>query len=64
MAKKIRIQFYKRKDGLWEWRSIASNGQITATSGSQGYTRRATGMKSLKAFTKAVQEGRFIVEIM
>lgn len=34
------IEVYERTDGLWEWRRKASNGQVVATSGGQGYTSR------------------------
>lgn len=34
------VEVYVRTDGLWEWRRKASNGQIVATSGGQGYTTR------------------------
>jgi uncharacterized protein YegP (UPF0339 family) len=33
-------EIYKRSDGLFDWRLRASNGQIIATSGGQGYTER------------------------
>jgi uncharacterized protein YegP (UPF0339 family) len=33
-------EVYRRNDGLWEWRRIAENGAIVATSGGQGYTER------------------------
>ncbi|WP_194385353.1 YegP family protein [Microbacterium luteum] len=36
-----RIEFYKRTDGKWAWRLIASNGQVIATDGGQGYENRA-----------------------
>ena len=31
---------YRRDDGLWDWRRIASNGQVVATSGGQGFSER------------------------
>jgi uncharacterized protein YegP (UPF0339 family) len=37
--RKDRVEVYRREDGLWEWRRIAPNGQIVATSGGQGYER-------------------------
>lgn len=36
-----RIEFYQRTDGKWAWRLIASNGQVIATDGGQGYENRA-----------------------
>ena len=38
----------RRSDGLWDWRIIAANGEIVATSGGQGFTERndaAEGMQ-------------------
>lgn len=35
-----RVFIYRRKDGLWDWRLVASNGDVMATSGGQGYTER------------------------
>lgn len=32
---------YKRKDGKWAWRLKASNGDVIATDGSQGYENEA-----------------------
>lgn len=34
------IVVYQRADGLWDWRLVAGNGEIIATSGGQGYTER------------------------
>lgn len=36
-----RTQVYRRADGKWDWRSIASNGQITSTSAGQGFENKA-----------------------
>lgn len=36
-----KAQLYKREDGKWAWRLVASNGQIIATDGGQGYENRA-----------------------
>ncbi len=35
------VEVYRRTDDLWEWRRLADNGQVVATSGGQGYTRHA-----------------------
>lgn len=31
---------YLREDGSWDWRIVAPNGEIIATSGGQGFTER------------------------
>lgn len=36
---------YQREDGLWDWRLVANNGRIVATSGNQGYARREKAVK-------------------
>lgn len=35
------IEVYRRTDGKWAWRLVASNGNIIATDGGQGYENRA-----------------------
>lgn len=35
-----RCVVFRRVDGLYDWHLVAPNGQIVATSGSQGYTER------------------------
>jgi len=35
----MKAEVYRRLDGRWDWRIKASNGQIIATSGGQGYER-------------------------
>jgi uncharacterized protein YegP (UPF0339 family) len=34
-------EYYKREDGKWAFRVQASNGNIVATDGSQGYSNEA-----------------------
>lgn len=34
------LEIYQRDDGLFDWRLVAGNGEIIATSGGQGYTER------------------------
>lgn len=42
MSAQIRVEAYRRKDGLWAWRAIdESNGQVVGTDGGQGYEHRA-----------------------
>lgn len=36
----MKLEVYPRKDGKWAWRVRASNGQIVATDGGQGYNNK------------------------
>lgn len=38
-ARPYRLQVYRRTDKLFDWRILAGNGEIVATSGGQGYER-------------------------
>lgn len=38
---------YQRTDGKWAWRIVADNGQITATDGGQGFSRRIDAERGL-----------------
>jgi uncharacterized protein YegP (UPF0339 family) len=33
-------EIYQREDRLWDWRVKSANGEIVATSGGQGFTRK------------------------
>jgi uncharacterized protein YegP (UPF0339 family) len=35
----VRIEVFQRVDGKWDWRAVAQNGRIVATSGGQGYRK-------------------------
>lgn len=35
-----RLEVYRRKDRRWAWRLVATNGQVVAVDGAQGYSRR------------------------
>ncbi len=48
-------QIYKRKDGKWAWRLIASNGQTVATDGGQGYSSK----KSAESTLTIVMDGAY-----
>lgn len=41
-------EIYQRKDGKWAFRVKASNGQIVATDGGQGYERKASAQSALE----------------
>ncbi len=40
-------EIYKRKDGNWAFRVKASNGQVVATDGGQGYSSKTSAMSTL-----------------
>ena len=40
-------ELYKRKDGNWAFRVKASNGQVVATDGGQGYSAKAAARSTL-----------------
>jgi len=41
-------ELYQRTDGRWAWRIRASNGQIVATDGGQGYEAKADALSTLE----------------
>ncbi len=41
-------EIYARKDGNWAFRVKASNGQVVATDGSQGYKTKASARSTLE----------------
>jgi uncharacterized protein YegP (UPF0339 family) len=42
-----RLSIYQRADGDYDWRLQDRNGQVVATSGGQGYTRRQDALRAL-----------------
>jgi uncharacterized protein YegP (UPF0339 family) len=40
-------EVYERKDGKWAFRVKASNGQVVATDGSQGYSDKASAISTV-----------------
>ncbi|MEM7276034.1 MAG: DUF1508 domain-containing protein [Actinomycetota bacterium] len=40
-------EVYQRKDGKWAFRVKASNGQVVATDGAQGYSSKASAMNTV-----------------
>lgn len=40
-------EIYKRKDGNWAFRVKASNGQVVATDGGQGYSDKSSAESTL-----------------
>lgn len=53
MASPFTGHVYQREDGLWDWRLVAANNRIVATSGGQGYARRE---KAIKMAARVMQE--------
>lgn len=53
----MKLEVYRRADGLWAWRLKAKNGRIIATDGGQGYERRhdclVSGFKATNAPLRA-----------
>ena len=41
-------ELYKRRDGKWAFRVKASNGQIVATDGGQGYVSKSDARRTLE----------------
>lgn len=50
-------EVFKRSDGLWAWRLRASNGQIIATDGGQGYSRRRDAVDMAERINVAAVTG-------
>lgn len=40
-----RLEVYRRSDGRWAWREVASNGEVIATDGGQGYENRCDAVE-------------------
>jgi len=40
-------EVYQRKDGKWAFRVKASNGQVVATDGSQGYASKSSAISTV-----------------
>jgi uncharacterized protein YegP (UPF0339 family) len=51
-------EVYRRHDGKWAWRIKASNSQIVATDGGQGYDNRAGARKTLEKVMVGDYAGR------
>lgn len=56
-----KIDCYVRKDGKWEWRITAANGNIVATSGSQGYNNQKDCEAAAENVCKAVKFGTLLI---
>lgn len=43
------LEVYRREDGKWAWRLIATNGSVIATDGGQGYEHRGEAVEMAKS---------------
>ena len=50
-------EIYKRKDGKWAFRVKASNGQIVATDGGQGYADKKRASETLTKLLSGTYDG-------
>lgn len=50
-------ELYKRKDGNFGFRVYASNGQVVATDGGQGYASKASARSTLEKLLKGSYAG-------
>jgi uncharacterized protein YegP (UPF0339 family) len=50
-------ELYKRKDGKFSFRVKASNGQIVATDGGQGYSSKSAARSTLENLMKGDYNG-------
>ncbi len=50
-------EVYKRSDGKWAFRVKASNGQVVATDGSQGYEAKADARSTLQKLMAGDYDG-------
>ncbi len=50
-------EVYKRKDGKWAFRVKASNGQVVATDGGQGYGNKAAATSTLTKLLAGSYDG-------
>ena len=50
-------ELYKRKDGKWAFRVKASNGQVVATDGGQGYSDKKAASDTLTKLLSGAYDG-------
>ena len=55
-------EVYKRSSGDWAFRVKASNGEIVATDGGQGYTRKESARETLEKLMRGDYNGSITVE--
>jgi uncharacterized protein YegP (UPF0339 family) len=54
-------ELYKRNDGKWAFRVKASNGEIVATDGGQGYSAKADAQSTLTKLIGGTYDGPITV---
>lgn len=52
-----------RDNGEWGWSFVAENGEIMATSGGEGFTRRRDAVRSVRALVKTIGAGEFEIKL-
>ena len=50
-------ELFKRKDGKWAFRVRASNGQVVATDGGQGYASKTSARNTLDKLMGGAYQG-------
>jgi uncharacterized protein YegP (UPF0339 family) len=50
-------EIYKRKDGKWAFRVKASNGEVVATDGGQGYEAKSSARSTLEKLLRGDYDG-------
>jgi uncharacterized protein YegP (UPF0339 family) len=50
-------EIYKRKDDKWAFRVQASNGEVVATDGGQGYEAKASARSTLEKLLRGDYDG-------
>lgn len=55
-------EIYKRKDGKWAFRVKASNGEVVATDGGQGYEAKSSASSTLEKLLRGEYDGP-VVEV-
>ncbi len=50
-------ELYKRADGKWAFRVRASNGQVVATDGGQGYGSKTSARSTLEKLLRGEYDG-------
>lgn len=55
-------QVYQRNDGKWAFRVRASNGEIVATDGGQGYSAKRDAQSTLEKLLRGEYDGPVEVE--
>lgn len=51
-------EVYQRKDGKWAFRVKASNGQVVATDGAQGYGTKASAVSTVTKLIGGSYDGK------